>query len=213
MNRFPLLLAPVLALALAACATDTPATRASAPHTGPIAPASPLVQAQAQSSAATVRVPESLKVSEANRFYPIADIVWRGDPPGDRRAQVAAIFTEAIDAAKSQTGTPAGLVEVEVRRFHALTEKTRYTVGGVHSIRFDLTLRDPATGTVFDGPRRIVADVRGSGGAQAIEDDRIGRTQRVVIVERLTQVLIQELTRATGSPGIEAAAELALDPS
>lgn len=149
-------------------------------------------------TAVNITVPRTLRVSEANKFYPLADIVWRGEPYGNRYEQVEAIFHDAAtqSTANMLTG-PAVTVDIEVTRFHCLTEKTRYTVGGVHSLRFDMTVRDAATGRIIDGPRKIVADVRASGGAQAIADDDRGRTQRVVVVERLTQVLTQELTSPT----------------
>lgn len=35
-----------------------------------------------QITAINVNVPQSLKVSEANRYYPSSDIVWREDPLG-----------------------------------------------------------------------------------------------------------------------------------
>lgn len=140
-----------------------------------------------------VSVPETLRVSEANTFLPNADIVWRGDPLGDRRAQIAAIMADAGQAAMGRgQGRPA-VVELVVTRFHGVTEKTRYTVGGNHNMRFDMTLRDPETGAVLFGPKNIVADVRASGGAKAIEEDRIGRTQKVVVTERLREVIQREL--------------------
>ena len=151
--------------------------------------------AQYDVEAIRVTVPTRLKVSEANTFKPRADIVWRGDVMGDRHAQVTAIFQEAMTqgTASVQTGHKADL-EIEVTRFHALTEKTRYTFGGTHEMRFILTLRDAASGAVIDGPREVVADIKASGGSAAIEEERMGRTQRVVTVERLAQVIRRELS-------------------
>ncbi len=148
----------------------------------------------------TLVIPPGLRVSEANSYYPLADIVWRGDPPGDRREQIRSIFADAVAAAALDAGSGRPVrAEITLRRFHSLTEKTRYTVGGVHSIKFDLTVRDAATGAVIDGPRRINADVPASGGGRALAEDRAGRTQRVVIVEGLARVLRREL-----GPGGEA---------
>jgi len=74
-----------------------------------------------------VRVPRSLTVSEANTYAPDADIVWRGDPPGDRYKQVDAILTEAIrrGSAGLRGKRPVRIVAT-VKQFHALTEKARY---------------------------------------------------------------------------------------
>jgi hypothetical protein len=151
--------------------------------------------AQYDVEAIRVTVPTRLKVSEANTFKPHADIVWRGEALGDRYAQVAAIFRDAMATGTTamQKGRKVDL-EVEVTRFHALTEKTRYTFGGTHEMRFILTLRDAASGAVIDGPREVVADIKASGGSAAIEEDRMGRTQRVVTVERLAQVIRRELS-------------------
>lgn len=153
------------------------------------------LQAQYDVEAIRVSVPRSLKSSEANSFKPKADIVWRGEARGDRHVQVAAIFDEAMQmgTAAMQNGRQVD-IEVEVTRFHALTEKTRYTIGGVHEMRFLLTVRDAATGTVLDGPREVVADVKASGGSLAIAEDQAGRTQRVVTVERLAEVIRRELS-------------------
>ena len=142
-----------------------------------------------------VEVPRALVVSEANLFYPVADIVWRGEPRGDRHDQIHRIFTEALGFGTAGMATgPEAIVEVQVRRFHALTEKTRFTVGGVHSVRFDLTVRDARSGAILEGPRYVIADVKAAGGRKALEEDQIGRTQRVVIIENLSQVIRRELS-------------------
>lgn len=160
-----------------------------------IDPATTYLVAQYDVEAIRVTVPRSLKVSEANTFKPRADIVWRGEALGDRYQQVEAIFADAMTAGTStmQKGRKVD-IEVEVTRFHALTEKTRYTIGGMHEMRFLLTVRDAATGAVLQGPRDVVADVKASGGSAAIEEERQGRTQRVVTVERLAQVIRRELS-------------------
>lgn len=155
------------------------------------------IKLAAQYDVAEVRivVPQTLRVSEANSYRPNADIVWRGDPPGDRYAQVQAIMAEGF--AQGTAAMTAGrrvIVEAEVVRFHCLTEKTRYSIGGVHSIRFNLTVRDAESGQVIDGPRLVKADIKASGGEKALAEDRAGRTQRVVIVEDLTAVSRRELS-------------------
>jgi hypothetical protein len=141
-----------------------------------------------------ISVPDTLKVSEANAFYPLADIVWRGEPRGDRRAQVRAIFDEAATRAASERvkGLPVA-VEIEVRRFHALTEKARYTVGGVHSIEFELTVKDAKTGAMIEEPRVINGDLPAAGGETALEEDAMGLTQKVLITQHLAKVLSTEL--------------------
>jgi hypothetical protein len=195
------------ALALSACVGSQPLTRGGA--TAPVGFAVvDTTQAGWQVLAprydvrqVRVEVPSDLKVSEANLFYPIADIVWREEPAGDRYGQVRAIVTEAIGFGTSGMTSGTGvIVEATVRRFHALTEKTRYTVGGVHAIHFDLTVRDAATGVLLDGPRLVKVDVPAAGGRRAIEEEQAGRTQRVVIVEGVAQAIRRELSFAFAAP-------------
>lgn len=162
----------------------------------------PVVMAPAYAvQSVEVTVPRSLSVSEANVYFPIADLVWRGEPLGDRHLQIERIYDEALFRATSgmTSGRPAA-VQVEVTRFHGVTEKTRYTVGGVYSLRFTLTVRDPQTGAVIDGPRVVIADTKASGGSKALQEEQLGLTQRVVVVNRLTDVLRRELSLPVTSP-------------
>ena len=169
---------------------------------GPTTPAAMLdgqmvMAAQYAVTAININVPRSLVASEANTFRPNADIVWRGEAPGDRHAQVAAIFQEAMatGTANMISGRQVAL-DIEVSKFHCVTEKTRFTVGGVHSMQFLLTVRDAATGEIIQPQRMVVADVKAAGGSRALAEDYAGRTQRVVVEERLAQVIRRELSAA-----------------
>lgn len=193
-----------LALSAACAPVDEPATRASTEVTvlddivvDGAAPQQVVPQYRVES--VRVSVPKTLKVSEANLYYPIADIVWRGEPRGDRYAQVAAIFTEAANnATETMTaGTPV-VVDLQVKRFHALTEKTRYSFGGTYSVSFEMTVRDAATGVALDGPRPVHAGFPASGGAKALDEDARGLTQRVVVTHDLTDLLHQQLLQLQG---------------
>jgi len=139
-------------------------------------------------------VPEDMTVSEANSYYPIADIVWRGDPLGNRAQQISDIFQTSIRAAgENLAGQVPVTVDVELARFHSLTERTRYTVGGVHSIKFDMTVRHAETGEVLEPRRRIDADLAGLGGYAAMAADNRGETQKVRITSHLTNLFFQQL--------------------
>lgn len=151
--------------------------------------------------AVKVLVPSTLTVSEADSYLPVADVVWRGEPKANRLEQVYRIFTEA--AAGGTGGLKSGLpviAEIEVTRFHSVTEKTRNSIGGNHAMRFMLTVRHAETGEILDGPRPVKADVKASGGTKAIAEDYAGRTQRVVVVERLTEVIFGELKSLKVNP-------------
>ena len=146
-------------------------------------------------SSVSVTVPETLQVSEANQIHPDADIVWRGDPPGDRLVQVKAIVDDGLSLGIRGLKTgPKTKLSVQLERFHALTEKARFLVGGVHDIVFVMTVRDAVTGAVLEGPRRVEVAIRASGGDAAIAQDAAGRTQKVVIIEGLAEAIQRELS-------------------
>jgi hypothetical protein len=192
----PAILALTLAATLSACGAAAPVSRGQGVDGLTLATSGarnvvPIYTVDA----VDITVPHSLTVSEANSYLPLADIVWRGEPPGNRYAQVASILADGLRAGTiDMKQGPRVTVEVVLTRFHALTEKARYTVGGNHAIHFELTVRDAATGAILDGPRMVVADVKASGGARALAEEQMGRTQRVVIVERLSQIIQRELT-------------------
>lgn len=143
--------------------------------------------------------PDDLTVSEGNGYYPFADIVWRGDPYGNRVEQISDMFeTAVLQAGRGLDGAIPVAVEITLRKFHALTERTRYTVGGVHTIRFELTIRNFETREILEGPRLVDASFPGLGGMAAIAAEQRGETQKVRILSRLTQVFTDEL-RATSA--------------
>ena len=166
----------------------------------PTAPAA-LIEGRAPVTitAVAVDVPRSLKVSERNSYLPRGDIVWRGDPIGDRHMQVKAIFQDSMARGVQPLNGPVkAQLNITVRRFHALTEKARYTTGGVHSITFDMTLSDPETGELLTPPRTVRADLDGFGGQQALLAESMGQTQKVRISDHLAEVIRQELSNPEG---------------
>lgn len=160
-----------------------------------------------------INVPRTLVVSEANTYHPDADIVWRGDPVSDRYVQIEAILTEAATTGTAMMTTgPKVDVEVVLLRFHGLTEKTRYSVGGVHSMHFMLTVRDDATGAIIDGPRPVIAEVKAAGGARAVAEDLAGMTQRVVVTARLARAIRFALSKPVAPPPPVGLAFVQTDP-
>lgn len=147
----------------------------------------------------SVVVPRTLVVSEKHLYLPAADIVWREDPMGNRHAQVRQIFEDGLSAGtKEMNGATPVSLYVQVMRFHALTEKARFTVGGVHSIKFGLAVRDLNTGQLLGEPRIIEADLEAYGGRQAMRAVQRGQTQKVRIMAHLAEVIRQELSEPGG---------------
>ena len=197
MKHVRLIAVLMMGLGVSACATVDTATRNAPLENLPTEMAAPAPSFQLASF--DVRVPTTLKVSESNSYLPNADIVWRGDPRGNRYEQVQAIFNEAINIGASDLeGALPVAVDIEVKTFHALTEKTRYTVGGTHSMTFVMTIRDPLTGAVIRGPREIVADLEGYGGSKALQAEARGLTQKYRITQHLARVIRDEMTMPEG---------------
>lgn len=143
----------------------------------------------------TVVVPQSLIVSEANSIKPIADIVWRGDPFGDRYQQVKTIVTDAVNTGVAAlSGTRPVWLNVEVVRFHAVTERTRFSTGGVHEIDLLLTVTDAESGEVIIPTYLLDASLAAFGGDEALAAMRLGQTQKRRISDHIAMLIVRELT-------------------
>ncbi len=147
----------------------------------------------------TVDVPKTLIVSEKNSYYPKGDIVWRGDAFGDRHEQVKAILTQSAErAAANLDGTRPVHMHIQLTRFHGLSEKARYSTGGVHNMNFFVTLLDPVTGATLRPARLVVSNLDALKGTAAIQADSRGETQKSRVTAFLQQVIQAELTQPSG---------------
>ena len=139
-----------------------------------------------------VTVPESLTVSEANRYAPKANIVWRGEPLGDRRKQVGAIITTAVKSgARGLRGGKRVDFNIELIEFHALSDKLRKSKinAGIHNISFIIEVVDSRSGKVIMAKQAIQADLIGYTGKQAKELVEAGQTQKVRITNHVATVI------------------------
>lgn len=145
-----------------------------------------------------VRAPRDLSVSEANSYKPRADIVWRGDAFGNRHAQVEAIALAGASLGTEEmlAGVPVDL-EIELRRFHALTEKARYSAPFGTEFEFEaiVTLRDAETGAMIGAPRYVKRDFPAASGREALAEEARGITQKTVITQNFGQMIRDELSR------------------
>lgn len=197
--------------ALGACATMDDVTTRNAAFEPTLAPVQAVVKERLRIVDYTVDVPASLVVSEANAYYPKADIVWRADPMGDRRAQVAKVLERSIQQSAAQVteGRPVS-VELRLRRFHSVTEKTRATMNGTHSIRFDLITRDAETKAILRSAENIDASFPAYGGTKAKKAEARGQTQQVRIIGHLGALLRAEMGQPALAP--QAPAVVAAQP-
>lgn len=198
-----LIAALILATGLGACATpDTVSRNAPFDAQAIAAPQQQIIRDYAVTSIEVI-VPRALRASEANGYYPNADIVWRGDPLGDRHAQIEEIFRTATQqAAADLTGSREVVAVIEVVRFHGVTERTRYSVGGVYNMVFNLSVLDAETGQVIEPPRRLVANLPAPGGQAAIQLEQSGQTEKVRVLDYLTFFLRQELSTPAAPVGV-----------
>ncbi|APX88475.1 hypothetical protein BV394_00975 [Brevirhabdus pacifica] len=187
MKSLKTIVAIATALSLGACASTDLASR-DVPMASDVgtAGASYLPSAEWTLRDVRVNVPETLPTTEADVYYPMADIVWHGDPVGNRHQQVQRLMDDGLTAGLSglRGGRPV-FVDVEVVRFHSLSPKTRNSIGGVHNMLFDMEVRDANTGEVLVPRQRHKVDLRGYGGRRALKAERNGQGQKVRIMAHL----------------------------
>ena len=135
-------------------------------------------------------VPEFLTVSNDNSLAPNADIVWHGEPFGDRKEQVAAILKEAVtNAVAPLSGPRAVAISIQVLHFHGVTPvSTNRAPGAVHNIRFRIVAYDARSIEPLTPIEVIDADLEANVGASAVTAALEGQTERVRIVDHLTRV-------------------------
>ncbi|MDN5787423.1 DUF6778 family protein [Pseudorhodobacter sp.] len=154
-------LVPLLGVAfgIAACAAPDVASRNGFADSSPVtdyAMRQTALAPQYDVKSLRVAVPEKLRAAENRGLFIQPDILWRGEPAGERHGQIAAMFTEALKTAVAQMTTgPEVVIEAEVTRFRGLDDTARQHGGGRYDIAYLLTVRDYRTGQVVDGPRLV----------------------------------------------------------
>jgi hypothetical protein len=133
---------------------------------------------------------DSRSVSEDNVLVPMADIVWHGEPAGDRRAQVAAIVAEGVrQGAAPLEGPRAVEIHIAVDRFHGVTPVAiNRSPGAVHDIILRAAVVDSATREVLVEPVRIDAALIAYTQRAAVISRMNGETERQRIVDHLADV-------------------------
>ncbi|MXU65805.1 DUF6778 family protein [Oceanomicrobium pacificus] len=145
-----------------------------------------------------VSVPDELSVSEQNRLAPVADIVWREDPLGDRRAQVGQILEDGIRAGTADmNGSQPVVLRAQLTRFHALSDRARRSTGGVHKVSYYIRPYDAATGRPLAPTSLLHADLKAFGGAAAEAAVARGATQKLRITAQIALVTRTWIGRGT----------------
>lgn len=139
-----------------------------------------------------VSVPETLTTSDEDSWTPDYDIVWHGDPPGDRRAQVAALMTTALRAGTADLrGKRPVVLAVTMQQFHAITPRVEkyLNFSGVHDIRFTLQVLDARGGTPLTEAIPVQADSPALVGRKAREARARGYTQKQEVIDDVARVI------------------------
>lgn len=196
------------ALLMSACTGDVPASRSVADWTLAVSHGAVDAKAGAQKvlmghyviKDVQVTVPQMLQVSEIKDDR-VADIVWQGEPMGNRHRQVSAMLSDAMQlVAAEMTDGPDVIVRIDVTRFYAGGEvprsvgKPRPKGGSTSSVYFTLSVIDEVTGEVLESPRAIVADISAGRAARAVGRTPRGGPARDDVIAALAQVLRRELS-------------------
>ena len=183
-----------LLLALAACGGTTSDGRIQAEETAfeqPIKASAGTVESW-KLVRVDVTVDPSLRVStNPSAQFPREEIVWYGEPYGDRRAQVDKIVTDAIGiGASGLRGNRPVVLDVDLKLFHAVTPRAvnnRHYAW--HDIQFIIKVRDANTGKVLETSVPINADLEAYRQEAAKAAALKGETQKVRISRRISSVV------------------------
>jgi hypothetical protein len=156
--------------------------------------ARPNITRDYQLTGVTFAAQDGLTVSEGATLFPVADIVWRGDPPGPRIPQIGAMFRVAGNQAMTMIqGHRPVIVDIVLTRFHGQTERTQASIGGTYDIQFLMTVRDGQTGAVLQPQRLVVAVLPEPGGSAFFQLMQSGQTPKVRVTSFLAQTLRAQL--------------------
>ncbi len=142
-------------------------------------------------SSVQVLVPETLTVSNENRFAPSADIVWHGDPLGDRRAQVQAIIRDAArSATANMRGSQPVTLAITLQRFHGVTPITQARAPeAVYNISFSAQVRDARSGAALTPPTHFDADMPAKVREDALEASQFGKSEKERVTEHVAAAI------------------------
>ncbi len=149
-----------------------------------------------------VAVPTELRVARnPDELFPKQEIVWWGDPDGNRRAQVAKIVEDAAKlGAIGLPGRRNVVLEIKVALFHGVTPRARRSpvAPAWHDINFSATIRDASSGAVLAQESSLNADIIAFRGTQAQKAEREGQTQKVRVSNRIALV-VHEWLESSGA--------------
>ena len=179
---------------VAGCMKTDQVTRNAAPEAGILAPDAPVLRSY-EVRDVRISVPDTLTVSEDNSIKPRADIVWRGDAFGNRHEQITALFENAAaQGAEKLQGQIPVVVDIQMTKFHGLTQRTRYNFGGDYDMQFVLTVIHAVTGEIIEGPRSVRRILDNPSGEEVLAMEMRGITEKIFVNSYLVSMLENELS-------------------
>lgn len=152
----------------------------------------PTMAANWRLASVEVSAPDTLTTSDRDGYTPDYDVVWHGEPAGDRRAQAAAIIKEGIErgARSALHGRKSVRIVATIGQFHAITPTVRRMQSqvGIHNIQYTVQVFDAHSGAPLTEPQNIKAEFPALVGKAGDEADARGLTQRVQIVNHIAAV-------------------------
>jgi hypothetical protein len=136
-----------------------------------------------------VVAPASLTTTEENSLAPNADIVWHGEPRGDRRLQAARIVEDGLRAGSAALNgrTPVRL-QAQLNHFHGITPVAlNQAPAAVHNISYILQVVSLSTGDTLFGPETIQADLPALTQSAAAVAAANGISERQRIVDHIAE--------------------------
>ena len=153
-------------------------------------PIDPAISNQWRVVSLDVVVPDTLTVSTVDSLAPEADIVWWGEPEGDRRAQVAAIIeTGVAQGSRALRGPVPVHFLVVLEQFHATSPRAqRIAPSAVHNISYTVRVFDNRNGQEVTPAVHVDADLEAYVGAQLVAAQAQGGTERNRIIANIAAV-------------------------
>ncbi len=150
----------------------------------------PNISRQWRVASVDVVVPETLSVSTVDSLAPEADIVWWGEPDGDRRVQVAEIVEAGVARGASglRGGVPVNLIVI-LEQFHGTSPRAqRIAPSAVHNIRYTIRVFDNRNGQELTAPIHIDAPLEAYVGGQLAALQAQGGSEKARIVAHIAAV-------------------------
>ena len=137
-----------------------------------------------------VIMPASLTWSDINTYAPNYDVVWHGDPAGNRIEQVKKIvYDSARTATSGMRGSVPVIMNLTVQQFHGVTPiSLAEAPAAVYNMQFEAQVVDARNGAALTPPTKIFADAPALVGEEGLRAIQFGPSQKEQVTTHLVAV-------------------------